>query len=303
MQKSRLRDNQSALAGEGQLESAARRHSAWSRTTGGFIATMVGVTLAVLFLFPFAWSAFSSFGYAPAGQATTIPTSFSLSNYSRLAAFGTGLPTYLWNTIQIAVLTVLFTLLVAVPAGYAFARFNFPAKPLIFFGILSVMMVPHSSLLVPLYSILAKLGGTNSIIVLALMYATFQLPFAVYMMRNSFESIPPEMDESALVDGCGPVRALVRVVLPIAVPGAVTVGLFAFLMAWNEFLSPLVFLTDDRKFTLPVALQSISVGQLGSVDYGALQAGITVSALPCIILFLALQRYYVSGLISGALKG
>lgn len=303
MPRSRLGQHSSAVADGRRLESVPHRRPTWSHTVAGFAATMAGVTLAALFLFPFAWSAFSSFGYAPAGQATTIPASFSWGNYSRLVVFGTGLPTYLWNTVQIAVLTVVFTLLVAVPAGYAFARFAFPAKPLIFFGILSVIMVPHSSLLVPLYSILAKLGGTNSIIVLALMYATFQLPFAVYMMRNSFESIPPEMDESALVDGCGPVRALVRVVLPIAVPGAVTVGLFAFLMAWNEFLSPLVFLTDDRKFTLPVALQSISVGQLGSVDYGALQAGITVSALPCIILFLALQRYYVSGLISGALKG
>ena len=221
----------------------------------------------------------------------------------RLLNYGSGIFTYLGNTALVAVLSVTFTLAVSIPAGYAFARFAFPGRTLIFFAILAVIMVPHASLLVPMYTLLAKIGGTNSIVVLALVYATFQLPFAVYMMRNSFESVPRELDESALVDGCGPLRALWSVLLPIVFPGVVTVGLFAFLAAWNEFLAPLIFLSSDDKFTLPIALSSVSVGQMGSVDYGALQAGITVSVLPCIIIFVALQKYYVSGLTSGALKG
>lgn len=264
---------------------------------------VLGSVATVLFLFPFAWSVLASFGISPAGQAEVLPSTFGLGNYERVAGYGAGLGTYLGNTVWISVLTVVFSVLVSTLAGYGFARFDFPAKPLLFLGILAVIMVPHSTLLIPLYTILARLGLTNSIVVLALVYATFQLPFGVYMMRNSFESVPREIEESAFVDGCGSFGALCRVLLPIVVPGVVTVALFAFLSAWNEFLSPLILLTDDRSFTLPIALRSISVGSLGAVDYGALQAGITVSSLPCIVVFVLLQKYYVNGLVNGALKG
>lgn len=263
---------------------------------------VIGTFAALLFLFPFAWSIFSSFGVSPAGQTGVLPDRLGLQNYRTLAGYGAGIGRYLWNTALISVLTVVFTVIVSTLAGYGFARFRFPAKGLLFLGFLAVIMVPHSTLLIPLYTILAKLGMTNSIVVLALVYATFQLPFGIYMMRNSFESVPREIEESALVDGCGPISAL-RVLLPIVVPGIVTVALFAFLAAWNEFLAPLIFLTDDHQFTLPIALQSISVGALGAVDYGALQAGITVSSLPCVLVFVLLQKYYVNGLVNGAIKG
>ncbi|WP_125132812.1 carbohydrate ABC transporter permease [Microbacterium sp. 10M-3C3] len=262
-----------------------------------------GVIVSALLLFPFGWSILSSFGESPAGQSSVLPEQWGLGNYERLAGYGAGIWTYLGNTVLISVLTVVFSVVASVLAGYGFARFRFPGKTIVFFGILAVIMVPHSTLLIPLYTILATFGLTNSIVTLALIYATFQLPFGVYMMRNTFEAIPKEIEESAALDGCGPVRTLLRVLMPIAVPGVVTVALFAFLAAWNEFLAPLIFLTDDRQFTLPIALQSISVGSLGAVDYGALQAGITVSTLPCIVLFVLLQKYYVNGLVNGALKG
>lgn len=262
-----------------------------------------GGVVSILLLFPFFWSILSSFGISPGGQSGMLPSEWGWDNYARLSDFGAGIGRYLWNTALVSVLTVVISVIVSVLAGYGFARFTFPGKTIVFFGILAVIMVPHSTLLIPLYTILASVGLTNSLVTLAFIYATFQLPFGVYMMRNTFEAIPREIEESAALDGCGPVRTLWRVLLPIAVPGVVTVALFAFLAAWNEFLAPLIFLTDDRQFTLPIALQSISVGQLGAVDYGALQAGITVSTLPCIILFLLLQKYYVNGLVNGALKG
>lgn len=264
---------------------------------------VLGSVVSVLLLFPFLWSMLSSFGEARAGQSRAIPDRWGLANYVRLEGYGAGIWTYLGNTVLISLLTVLFSVVTAVLAGYGFARFSFPGKTVVFFGILAVIMVPHSTLLIPLYTILANVGLTNSIVTLALVYATFQLPFGVYMMRNTFESIPREIDESAALDGCGPVATLLRVLMPVAVPGVVTVALFAFLAAWNEFLAPLIFLTDDQKFTLPIALQSVSVGQLGAVDYGGLQAGITVSTLPCIVVFVLLQKYYVNGLVNGALKG
>lgn len=277
-----------------------RRRAIRERTSRPVL--VIGTLAALLFLFPFAWSIFSSFGESPAGQSGVLPDQLGLQNYRVLAGYGAGIGRYLWNTALISLLTVVFTVIASTLAGYGFARFRFPARGLLFVGFLAVIMVPHSTLLIPLYTILAKLGLTNSIVVLALMYATFQLPFGIYMMRNSFESVPREIEESALVDGCGPLSAL-RVLLPIVVPGIVTVALFAFLAAWNEFLAPLIFLTDDKQFTLPIALQSISVGALGAVDYGALQAGITVSSLPCVLVFVLLQKYYVNGLVNGAIKG
>ena len=143
----------------------------------------------------------------------------------------------------------------------------------------------------------------NTLLGLALVYITFQLPFAVFMMRNSFDSVPRELEEAALIDGCTPFTLLTKVMLPIVMPGIVTVSLFAFFGAWNEFLAALIFMSNAEDFTLPVMLLNAQSGQFGTVNWGAMQAGLTISMLPCAILFLLLQRYYINGLIAGAVKG
>jgi multiple sugar transport system permease protein len=151
--------------------------------------------------------------------------------------------------------------------------------------------------------LLNAVGLANSLVGVALIVAVFQLPFAIYMMRISFEAIPRELEESALIDGCGTFGVLWRVMMPAVVPGLVTVGLFAFLAAWNEFFAPLIMLTDPAKQTLPVAVANLRQQTMGAIDYGATEAGVAVMALPCVILFLLLQRYYVRGFMSGAVKG
>jgi multiple sugar transport system permease protein len=134
-------------------------------------------------------------------------------------------------------------------------------------------------------------------------YITFQLPFGIFMMRNAFDSVPQEIEEAALVDGCGPFGAMRRVMLPIVAPGIVTVVMFAFLAAWNEFLAALILLGSQEKFTLPIMmLLSAQSGVYGTVNWGALQAGVTITMLPAAALFLILQRYYIAGLASGAVK-
>jgi multiple sugar transport system permease protein len=132
-----------------------------------------------------------------------------------------------------------------------------------------------------------------------LVFVMFQLPFATFMMRNSFESLPRELEEAALVDGCGTFGAFFRVLLRAVRPGLITVGLFAFLASWNDFLAPLILLSDGSKFTLPVAIASITNGNFG----GVLESGVMVMAIPCLILFLVLQRYYMRGFVHGALGG
>lgn len=264
----------------------------------GFYAT--ASALAVLFIAPLAWSFLTSVSGA---RATDGAGGFGIANYERLVRYGEGLGQYVWNTTVVTVLAVAGTLAVTVLGGYAFARFRFPGKNLLFLGALAILMIPHPTILVPLYTMLRAVGLQNSLVAVALVLVMFQLPFGLFMMRNAFESLPRELEEAAMLDGCSSFGALRRILLRAVTPAMVTVGMFAFLAAWNEFLTPLIFLSDGSKFTLPVALVSLRSGEMGAIDLGALQAGIVVTAVPCLLIFILLQRYYVRGFTAGAVRG
>ncbi|WP_235038019.1 carbohydrate ABC transporter permease [Microbacterium sp. 18062] len=256
--------------------------------------------LAVLFISPLAWSFFTS---VYGSRATGGEPGFGGDNYARLVDYGAGLWQYSWNSIVVSFVAVAGTLLVSVLGGYAFARFRFPGKNLIFLGALAILMIPHPTILVPLYTMLGWVGMQNSLISVGLVLVMFQLPFGLFMMRNAFEALPKEIEEAALLDGCSSFGALRRILLRAVVPAMVTVGMFAFLAAWNEFLTPLIFLTQGESFTLPVALVSLRSGEMGAIDLGALQAGIVVTAIPCLLIFILLQRHYVRGFAAGAVRG
>ncbi|NUW30573.1 carbohydrate ABC transporter permease [Nonomuraea sp. SMC257] len=245
--------------------------------------------LAVLFLFPLVWSGWASLE--------------DPSDYLEMARFGEGLGTYATNSVLVSAMTVAGTLVVSALGGYAFARFDFPGKNLLFLATLAILMVPYATILIPLYVLLGFIGLQNSLVGLSLVFVMFQLPFALFMMRNAFEAIPRELEEAALVDGCGTFRAFSRILLHAVRPALVTVGLFAFLASWNDFFAPLILLNDGSSFTLPVAVVSMTQRTFGAIDYGMLQAGVMVMAIPCLILFIVLQRHYVRGFMSGALRG
>jgi multiple sugar transport system permease protein len=228
---------------------------------------------------------------------------FSGTNYDRLVHYGEGLWTYLANTGVVVLITVLGSLVVSILAGYAFARIRFRGSTLLFVGILAILMVPHTSLLIPLYIWLDRIGLGNSLVGVSLVMVMYQMPFSVFMMRNAFEGVPRELEEAAQMDGCSSLGALARVVLPAVAPGVVTVALFAFLASWNEFVTPLILLSDGDKYTLPLALVNLVQGDWGTIDFGALQAGVVISAAPCVALFFFLQRAFVSGFTNGAVKG
>lgn len=258
------------------------------------IAVGAIIVLIVFFVGPMLWVAWESLRNDGV---------FTLINYARLANYGAGLPTYLANTAIVVAITISLTLIVSVLGGYAFARMRFRGKNILFVSMLAILMVPHVSLLIPLYLWLNTLGLGNSLVGVSLVLVMYQLPFSVFMMRNSFEAVPTEIEEAALIDGCSSFSALWRVLLPAVVPGTVTVALFAFLASWNEFVTPLILLSDGSKYTLPLALVNLVQGDWGAVDFGALQAGVMISALPCIFLFFVLQRAFVAGLTNGAVKG
>ena len=174
---------------------------------------------------------------------------------------------------------------------------------MLFIVILSTLMVPFQSILIPLFLILLNLKINNTLLGLALVYITFQLPFGIFVMRNAFDTIPRDIEESALMDGCTSLSLLYRIMLNLVLPGIVTVGIYTFINSWNEFLAALIFISKEENFTLPILLNSVRTQRFDVVDWGALQSGITIAVLPCLILFLLLQRYYVEGLTGGAVKG
>src|SRR5699024_3107286 len=158
-------------------------------------------------------------------------------------------------------------------------------------------------LLTPLYLEMNALGLTDSLLGLALFYATMNLPFGVFVMRATCDAIPDSIEDSALVDGASTLRMMAEVLRPFLIPGMASAGLYAFLRAWTEFLGALAFITKENLYTLPIALLNLQTGSMGEVDYGVLVAGAVVAMIPSIILYVALQKFYVQGLAAGAVKG
>ncbi|WP_424952641.1 carbohydrate ABC transporter permease [Deinococcus sp.] len=277
-----------------------------ARQLGNALYYLLAGALALVFLFPLVWTVIASF--KPAAEGNLFPPSLwpshiSAENYRTLHDFGDGIWRYVGNSVLVAFITVFGATLLSLLAGYGFSRFQFPAKNVVFVVILATLMIPFQSILAPLFLIMRAIHLGDTLLGLALVYITFQMPFSVFMMRNAFDAVPREIEEAALIDGCSPPVMLWRVMLPLVMPGVVTVALFAFFASWNEFLAALIFMSSSDHYTLPVMLVNVQSGLYGSVDWGAVQAGVTITMLPCVLLFLLLQRYYVNGLTAGAVKG
>jgi multiple sugar transport system permease protein len=240
---------------------------------------------------------------AAAVPPTYYPHILSLDGYERLWNYQAGLPVYLYNSTGAALLTILFSLLLTVPAGYALARFPVPGKEGFFVFLLLALIIPYQALVNPIFFMFAKLHLTNSLTGLAILHTAIQLPFSVYVMRNSFEAVPRELEEAAVIDGCNSWQALMRIYLPAIRPAIITVALFAFVTSWNELLGALVMMNKSTTFTLPLALAiARTQTSIGGTDWGMLQAGITISIIPCVLFYLLLQKYYVSGFLAGVVK-
>jgi multiple sugar transport system permease protein len=262
--------------------------------------------LALLFLYPLYVMVAQSLKAPPEAAAsppTLYPHALSTENYSGLAN-GTALNVFdhVGNSAMVSVGATIATVVLSTLGGYAFARLRFPGSNLVFFATLATFMIPFQAIITPLYIVLKDFGLQNSLLGLTIVYTTFQLPFGLFLMRNSFASIPSSLEEAAQVDGCSTLGAMWRVMLPVAAPGLITTALFTFFTAWNEFFAALILISDQAKFTLPVALTLISSGTFGAIDWGLLQAGVATTIVPCIVIYLLLQRYYVGGLLSGAVK-
>lgn len=283
-----------------------RRRSSLRQTISAIPYHVTGIVLSFLFLFPLLWSTLNSFktpAEASSSPPTLWPQQWSSQNYDELMANGEGLGQYIGNSLIVAGVSVVLTIVIATLGGYGFARFQFRGKNIVFLAVIAVLMVPHATLVLPLYFMFARAGLQDSLVAVGLVLTVFQLPFSIFLMRNSFEAIPVELEEAGRVDGATSFGVFFRISLPLVLPGVVTVALFAFLVSWNEFFIPLLLLNDGSNFTLSVMLVNIRTGAYGSIDWGLLQAGTTVAILPCLVLYLLLQRFYIGGLTEGALRG
>jgi len=270
-----------------------------------YLVVAACVAVIAIMAAPLAFSFLASIKSAAEASAAPphyLPQTFSLQNYFKVVGYQAGLATYVGNSTLVALMTIVACVALAAPAGYGLARFSPYGKEIAFLVLLAPMMIPYQALLTPLYLDFAKLGLVNSRLGLAIVHTILQLPFSVYLMRNAFEAIPREIEDAAMIDGCSALRRLTHIFLPLAVPGLVTVALFAFINSWNEFLAALVFMNREFSFTMPILLVSVRTGDHGAIDWGALQASIVISVIPCLVVYLALQRYYISGLLSGAVK-
>jgi len=272
----------------------------------GYLVAAICVALCTIMIMPLALTILASLKTtleAAALPPTYVPHEMSFDSYVKLWNYQAGLVTYVANSGITACLTIVFCLALTIPAGYALARFPVPGKEVIFVILLLALIIPYQALLTPIFFMFIQLKLTNSLIGLAIVHTAIQLPFSVYIMRNAFESVPSELDEAATVDGCSSWQSLLFVYIPSIRPAIVTVSLFAFITSWNEFLGALVMMSRGSAFTLPIVLAAARTEtSLGGTDWGLLQAGITISIVPCVLFYLLLQKYYVSGLLSGAVK-
>ena len=259
------------------------------------------LALAAVSLMPLLWML--SVSFMPAGEASRfppplLPSAATLDNYREM--FGrTGMGRNFVNSVLVSVAITLGSLLCNTLAGYAFAKLRFAGRERVFQALLAALVIPAQVAMLPLFLLMKQLGLVNS-------YAGVVVPalagvFGIFLVRQYARSIPDELLEAARIDGAGEWRIFFQIVLPMLKPVLVTLAIFTFMAAWNDFMWPLIVLTDQEHYTLPVALASLSREHI--MDVEMMMAGAVVTVIPVLLLFLLLQRYYIQGLLLGSVKG
>jgi multiple sugar transport system permease protein len=252
---------------------------------------------------PFYWMVATSLKYDReiyGFDATLIPQQPTLANYVTIL-YDTPYLLFLRNSIIVAVGSTILSMIIACLGSYAIARLNFPGRAFLARGLVFTYLVPTSLLFIPMFAMMSALRLTDSLHGLTIAYLGFDVPFCTWLLMGYFRSIPVELEEAGLVDGCNRIGVLLRIVLPLALPALVVVTFFSFTHAWNEFLYAHVFTSSDRVRTITTGLANFMTEDV--FFWGPLMASTVISALPPVLMFLVLQRWVVQGLTLGGVKG
>lgn len=268
------------------------------------VAFFGAILLAAAWSFlPIYWMVLSS--VRPAAALFTRPTlipedSFSLESYRTLLQY-TDYGQQFMNSVLVASIVVVITLILSIIVAYTVTRYRIPGKTALVGSMLYAYMFPPLLLAIPLLSIFAGLGLADTRLSIVIAHCTLTLPLGIWLFWGFFKSMPFDLEEAAMIDGCTRLGAFLRVILPLSLPGIITVAIFSFLLSWTDYIFAFVLLSSDGQKTLPVGLASI----LGTFDvrWGEVMAGATLIALPLLILFVFLSRYFIQGLAAGAMKG
>ncbi|WLQ40751.1 carbohydrate ABC transporter permease [Streptomyces laculatispora] len=264
---------------------------------------IAGLVAFVLMAFPVYWLVISSLrpnAEIRSYDQTLWPSSITFDNFSRAIKqpnFGTAIE----SSLIVCGVAVLGGMLLATIAAFAIGRFRFRGRKFFMIVLLVVQLLPPTAMLIPIYIQLNDLGGLNEYWGVIVIYLVSTLPFATWMIRGFVINIPPELEESAMVDGCSRMGAFWRVTFPLLAPGLAAASIFSLITAWNEYLLAYVVLQDNDKYTLNVWLMNFTTSR--GIDYGALMAASTMIAIPVVAFFLLVQKYMATGLTSGAVKG
>ncbi len=269
-----------------------------TRRGPGWQVTAPLVLYLLFTLLPFYWMVM--FTFRERGSMSLLPLPFTTENIESVWVHG-NFATYFRNSIAVAVAAVVVSTVVAIMCGYALSRYRFRGKGAFQMLMLCTQFIPGAMMLIPLFKTFQALGLMNSLWALVIADTVFHLPLSMLLMSGFIRNIPITLEEAAWVDGCSRFSGFRRVVLRLLIPGIVAVGAYAFIGAWNNFLFAVMFINEQQKFTVPVGL-SYMLGEFG-VDYGSLAAGGLVAVLPVIAVFAYVQKYLVTGLGSGAVKG
>jgi multiple sugar transport system permease protein len=263
---------------------------------------ILGVLL-VLVLFPFYWMTITSFKTEDQMRSLVSmfwPSPFVVENYEQLLT-KTDFAVWYRNSALVAISSTLLATAIGTIGAYALARLRFLGRAFLSSATLITYLVPPSILFIPLYAQIRTMGLADSLAGLVAAYPSFTVPFVTWLLMGYFGSIPEELEEAAMIDGATRFGAFRRIILPLAAPGVLAAGLFAFTQAWNEFLYALVFISDVKQRTLPVGLSTFITGDV--YGWGYLMAGAVLTTLPVIAVYTYLQRYMVEGLTAGSVKG
>jgi ABC-type glycerol-3-phosphate transport system permease component len=274
--------------------------TAWQLAFTRALIHVILILIAIVEAFPLVWMILTSLKDTHEIFNTVLPTHIRWDNFPRVW-FAMNFPLHLANSLYVTGLTVALVVGLATPAAYAFARYRFPGREVVFYAFIGVMMIPPQAILIPMFQFLKSLHMLNSLTGLALSFVGGGTAFAVFLMRTFFLSLPRELGDAALIDGCDDFQVFWHVYLPLARPGIAAVVTIQSLYTWNEFMFSSTFLiSPDIKTVQSAVFQA--VGQYAT-DYSALCSGLIIALIPVILVYLVLQRQFISGLTAGALKG